>query len=171
MIICLSTALHMSYTVADATKTPVMASISTPVRPVHRAVQLTSTKWVLPTGDTLLGSSSTATEDRVQRTPTKSNGIVWHMGIRSAHFLAAMTPAISATLSTSPFFHSITLYKIPRGLGHVHSPLRRCHSRARRLRVHIHHARFAATVYVCQAGLCAVQASVCLRRRRSAAEQ
>ena len=45
---------------------------------------------------------STAVSSTVQRTSTRSMGMLWHRGISSAVRLAALMPASWATASTSP---------------------------------------------------------------------
>ncbi len=74
----------------QATETAVSASISTPVWPV-----------VLTRAVTASPSSPGST-----RTSALLIGKGWHMGISSEVFLAAMTPATSATARTSPFLPS-----------------------------------------------------------------
>ena len=79
----------MSYTVSAATDAAVIASISTPVGPV------------------------VAASARIRSTPAARSGVIattrsvsgsgWHSGISSAVCLPPMTPASSATVSTSPF--------------------------------------------------------------------
>jgi hypothetical protein len=89
MLIDLSIALAMSYTVSSAMVAPARASISTPVRPIVRTVASTRTP----------GMAGSVTRE----TATSVRGRGWHSGISSAVRLAAMMPATRATPSTSPF--------------------------------------------------------------------
>ena len=84
------TALHISYTVSAAVDTAVRASISTPVLPSQETVARISTLF--------LASS----RDSYRLMPSIRMG--WHMGMMSGVRFAPMTPAIWATVSTSPFF-------------------------------------------------------------------
>ncbi len=84
-----STPLTMSYTVSAATDAAVMASISTPVWPVVAASARIRSRPPARSG--------------VIETCRSVSGNGWQSGISSLVFLPPMTPASSATPSTSPF--------------------------------------------------------------------
>lgn len=114
--------------VSAATVAPVSASISTPVRPTHLASQSTRIRevpsedrrhrtltFVRPTLDkrsihipwVSIYLSTDRQPQRAVGRPTDPPS-EWHRGMRSGVFFAPKTPAISATLNTSPFWMALS---------------------------------------------------------------
>jgi hypothetical protein len=107
----LSTAFNISYTVNAAPTVAVIASISTPVRPAQLTVATTRIAPYLILVPELAcepgrepGPGRGAGSTSVTSTSTPVIPILgWQSGIRSGVFLAAIIPAMRATLNTSPF--------------------------------------------------------------------